>query len=63
MASRNGSDSMSPTVPPISTITTSALELAAAWRMRPLISSVTCGMTCTVAPRKSPRRSFLMTAS
>ena len=40
---------MSPTVPPISTMTTSALELAAAWRMRALISSVTCGMTCTVA--------------
>ena len=54
---------MSPTVPPISTITTSALELAAAWRMRALISSVTCGMTWIVAPRKSPRRSFLMTWS
>ena len=63
MASRNGSDSMSPTVPPISTMTTSALELAAACRMRALISSVTCGITWTVAPRKSPRRSFLMTAS
>ena len=54
---------MSPTVPPISTMTTSALELAAACLMRALISSVTCGMTCTVAPRKSPRRSRLMTVS
>ena len=52
MASRNGSDSMSPTVPPISTMTTSAFELAAAWRMRALISSVTCGMTWIVAPEE-----------
>ena len=52
MASRNGSDSMSPTVPPISTITTWAPELAAAWRMRALISSVTCGMTWMVAPEE-----------
>ncbi len=61
MASRNGSDSMSPTVPPISTMATSAPS--AAERMRSLISSVTCGMTCTVAPRYSPRRSLEMTAS
>jgi CTP synthase len=27
-----------------------------------LISSVMCGITCTVAPRKSPRRSFVMTS-
>ena len=51
IASRNGWDSMSPTVPPTSTITTSAAEAAAAWRMRSLIALVMCGMTCTVAPR------------
>ena len=50
---------MSPTVPPISTITTS---LSGASRfIAPLISSVTCGMTCTVEPRYSPRRSLVMT--
>ena len=46
MASRKGSDSMSPTVPPISTITTSAPS--ATLRKADLISSVTCGITCTV---------------
>ena len=30
-------------------------------RMRRLISSVMCGMTCTVSPRYSPRRSRAMT--
>ena len=30
-------------------------------RMRRLISSVMCGMTCTVSPRYSPRRSLAMT--
>ena len=30
-------------------------------RMRALISSVMCGITCTVPPRYSPRRSFWMT--
>ena len=59
MASRNGSDSMSPTVPPTSTISTS--WPFAQSRMRALISSVTCGITCTVPPRYSPRRSFWMT--
>ena len=54
---------MSPTVPPISTITTSALDDVAACRIRSLISLVMWGMTCTVAPRKSPRRSRRMTAS
>ena len=49
IASRNGSDSMSPTVPPISTMHTSASP--APMRMQCLISSVMCGMTCTVAPR------------
>ncbi len=49
IASRNGSDSMSPTVPPISTSATSKPAVAAS--MQRLISSVTCGMTCTVPPR------------
>ncbi len=62
MASRNGRLSMSPTVPPTSTMTTSASVALASPRMRPLISSVTCGMTCTVFPRNSPRRSLAMTA-
>ena len=41
--------SMSPTVPPISTITTS-MSLATL-RITPLISSVMWGITCTVLPR------------
>jgi hypothetical protein len=49
-ASRKGSDSMSPTVPPISTMATSygpsAPRLTKSW-----ISLVTCGMICTVLPR------------
>ncbi len=49
IASRKGSDSMSPTVPPISTSTTSALP--ASRRIPALISSVTWGMTWTVLPR------------
>jgi hypothetical protein len=40
---------MSPTVPPISTITTSASVPTA--RMAALISSVMWGITCTVRPR------------
>ena len=51
MASRNGSDSMSPTVPPISTRTMSTSDASETRRMRRLISSVMCGMTCTVEPR------------
>ena len=31
-------------------------------RIRDLISSVMCGMTCTVSPRYSPRRSLAITA-
>ena len=50
-ASRNGSDSMSPTVPPISTIWMSACSVSASARIRSLISSVMCGITCTVLPR------------
>ncbi len=61
MASRNGSDSMSPTVPPISMMAMSAPAVPS--RMRDLISSVMCGITCTVAPRYSPRRSLVITAS
>jgi hypothetical protein len=38
------------------------VEALGAARMRALISSVMCGMTCTVAPRYSPRRSLAMTA-
>ena len=58
--SRNGSDSMSPTVPPTSVITTSTSSVAIR-RIRDLISLVMCGMTCTVSPRYSPRRSLAMT--
>jgi hypothetical protein len=50
-ASRNGSDSMSPTVPPISVITMSTSVDSATSLMRFLISSVMCGITCTVPPR------------
>jgi hypothetical protein len=50
IASRNGSPSMSPTVPPISVMTTSTSSVASL-RTAALISSVTCGMTCTVRPR------------
>ena len=50
-ASRNGSDSMSPTVPPISVITMSTSSAWATRRMRFLISSVMCGITWTVPPR------------
>ncbi len=58
--SRKGSDSMSPTVPPTSVITTSTSSVAMR-RMRCLISLVMCGMTWTVSPRYSPRRSLAMT--
>ena len=51
MASRNGRLSMSPTVPPTSTINMSAFSAVAWDRIRSLISSVICGMTCTVLPR------------
>ena len=54
-----GSPSMSPTVPPISMRATS--EQPSSWRMDSLISSVMCGITCTVPPRYSPRRSFMIT--
>ena len=59
-ASRNGSDSMSPTVPPISWITMSTSSVAMD-SISSLISLVMCGITCTVSPRKSPRRSLAIT--
>ena len=49
IASRNGSPSMSPTVPPTSTMTMSVSR--ATLRIEALISSVMWGMTCTVRPR------------
>ena len=52
---------MSPTVPPISVMTTSVPSTARR-EIRRLISSVMCGMTCTVLPRYSPRRSAASTA-
>ena len=52
---------MSPTVPPISEMTTSAGVASAERRMRALISFVMCGITCTVEPRYSPRRSLRIT--
>ncbi len=57
--SRNGRLSISPTVPPISTIATSTS--CATRRIVFLISLVMCGMTWTVLPRYSPLRSFSMT--
>ena len=48
-ASRNGRPSMSPTVPPISTIWTSTSSLTR--RIDALISSVMWGITWTVRPR------------
>ena len=48
-ASRNGRLSMSPTVPPTSTMATSAPSPTL--RMDALISSVMWGITCTVRPR------------
>src|SRR5437763_1522523 len=51
IASRKGSDSMSPTVPPTSTITTSGLSSQVTRVIRSLISLVTWGITCTVPPR------------
>jgi hypothetical protein len=54
---------MSPTVPPISEITTSVSVCPATDRMRALISLVICGITCTVEPRNSPLRSRRSTRS
>ena len=59
-ASRKGSDSMSPTVPPISWMTTSTSGPPMAI-MESRISPVMCGMTWTVSPRYSPRRSRAIT--
>ena len=57
MASTKAWLSMSPIVPPSSVITTSAPVSSSTRRKRSLMASVTCGMTCTVPPRKSPARS------
>ncbi len=54
---------MSPTVPPISVITTSVSVASATERIRALISFVMCGITCTVEPRYSPLRSLRRTRS
>ncbi|VVB69699.1 Uncharacterised protein [uncultured archaeon] len=61
MASRKGMDSISPTVPPTSTRQISQPPSRETCLMRLLISSVMCGMICTVLPRYSPLRSFSMT--
>ena len=50
IASKKGNDSMSPTVPPISVITISACDSSAALYTAFFISSVICGITCTVLP-------------
>ena len=60
-AAKKGKDSISPTVPPISVIITSAPLSCAAASSLDLISLVICGITCTVAPKYSPRRSFSIT--
>ena len=60
-ASRNGSDSMSPTVPPHSTTSTSSDSSSPMAAMRRFISSVTCGIIWTQAPRYLPSRSASMT--
>ena len=61
IASRNGWLSISPTVPPISVIITSALLVLPTLYMNSLISLVMCGITCTVLPRYSPFLSLLST--
>jgi len=60
IASRKGRLSMSPTVPPISVITTS-VSASASCLTTSLISLVMWGITCTVLPRNSPRRSLVIT--
>ena len=60
-ASIKGCDSMSPMVPPISVMTTSAFVFLPTRYTKSLISFVMWGMTCTVEPRYSPRRSLFRT--
>jgi hypothetical protein len=55
-------DSMSPTVPPISTMVTSTPGSSPTLKMRLLISSVMWGMTWTVRPRNWPSRSLRITS-
>mmetsp|Transcript_10071 Transcript_10071/g.17787 ORF Transcript_10071/g.17787 Transcript_10071/m.17787 type:complete len:215 (-) Transcript_10071:325-969(-) len=66
-ASKKSIDSISPTVPPNSMRQTwgcwplpSVGSFDTLW-IRPMISSVTCGIICTVLPRYSPRRSLSIT--
>ena len=59
MASKKGKPSMSPTVPPISTIKMSLFSPALI--IRSLISPTMCGITCIVLPRYSPLLSFSIT--
>ena len=61
-ASRNGNDSMSPTVPPTSVMMTSESVIFAARMIFSLISLVMCGITWTVAPKYSPLRSLRKTS-
>src|SRR5699024_6287968 len=61
IASKKGKDSISPTVPPISVITTSAFVSSPALYTCCLISFVTWGITCTVAPLYLPFRSLFIT--
>ena len=56
-SSTNGCDSMSPIVPPSSVMTTSEPVCSSMRRNLSLIALVTCGITWTVPPKKSPRRS------
>ena len=51
IASRNGWDSISPIVPPISVKTTSAFVFLPTLKIKSLISFVICGITCTVSPK------------
>src|SRR5690606_18162112 len=61
MASKKGRESISPTVPPISVITTSISLSLEALIILSLISFVIWGITCTVPPLYSPFLSLLST--
>ena len=60
-ASIKGWDSISPMVPPISVMTTSALVFLPTLYTNSFISLVIWGMTCTVFPRYSPALSLFNT--
>ena len=57
----DGCDSISPTVPPISVMTTSYFPLLPSRSILLFISSVICGTICTVLPRYAPSLSRLIT--